>query len=145
MKTFKIAGFFLNKDEQLQEITLIDGLIINKEDDKRTWLIELFVNKDDESFFLDCQKREGDMNVQILISHRNNDPAVFLAEMRDMKMLDGGISILLEGRLQQMRNEYAKQVLESLIHKGVEGNDLIEAFNQSLQRRRNIPTISEKK
>ena len=44
MKTFKIAGFYLAWQGDAQEIELLDGLIINREDDKRSWLIELFVD-----------------------------------------------------------------------------------------------------
>ncbi|OZI13445.1 hypothetical protein CEW92_01025 [Bacillaceae bacterium SAS-127] len=143
MKTFKIAGFFVNECAQLHEIKLVDGLIINKEDEKRTWLIELFVSKDYEETFSDYQKREDELNVQVLISHPNNDPAIFTAEMRDMKILDNGINVLLEGKLQKMRNEYAKQVLGKLVKEGLEGNALIEAFNQSIQRRHNTPTVKE--
>ncbi|MGM7634713.1 YwpF family protein [Bacillus sp. Hm123] len=99
MKTFKIAGFFINESAQLHEIKLIDGLIINKEDEKHTWLIELFVSKDYEEVFSDYQKREGELSVQILISHPNNDPAIFTAEMRGMKTLENGITVLLEGKL----------------------------------------------
>ncbi|WP_338751940.1 YwpF family protein [Bacillus sp. FJAT-52991] len=145
MKTFKVAGFFLNEPNQLREIKLIDGLIINKEDDKQAWLIELFVSKDYEEVFSHYQKQEDEMNVQVLISHPNNDPATFTAEMRDMKTLESGINILLEGRLQQMRTEYAKRTLEKLVKEGIEGDALIETFNQSMQRRRNAPAIKENK
>ncbi|WP_157796290.1 YwpF family protein [Bacillus xiapuensis] len=140
MKTFKIAGFFLSEPDYSREIELIDGLIINRENEQRSWLIELYVDYQYEDLFKACQRQGEEINVQLLISHRDNDPATFTAKMREMNKLDRGINVLLEGRLQKMRNLYAKQVLERLVSKGLEGDALIDAFHTQLTRRRNIPS-----
>ena len=40
MKTFKLISLHVTGDHGLIEIHLEDGLIINKEDENRTWLLE---------------------------------------------------------------------------------------------------------
>jgi len=44
MKTFKLVSLQFIEDQDAKDIDFIDGLIINKEDEKRTWLIELFTD-----------------------------------------------------------------------------------------------------
>lgn len=143
MKTFKIAGFYLAGQNEAQEIELMDGLIINREDDKHSWLIELFVHPKYEEVFRQCEKQEDELKVQVLITHPNNDPALFSARMRGLNHLEGGLSILLEGRLRQMRNEYAKQVLSDLVYKGLSGENLIDTFNTCLKQRKNAPSVKK--
>ncbi|GLY09041.1 YwpF family protein [Pseudobacillus badius] len=142
MKTFKIAGFYLAWQGDAQEIELLDGLIINREDDKRSWLIELFVDPKYEEAFRQHENQE-EMKVQVLITHPNNDPALFSAQMREMNILQDGINILLEGKLRQMRNEYAKQVLSDLISQGISGEELVDAFNNRLKQRKNVPPVQK--
>ncbi|KIL78644.1 YwpF family protein [Bacillus badius] len=142
MKTFKIAGFYLAWQGDAQEIELLDGLIINREDDKRSWLIELFVDPKYKEAFRQHENQE-EMKVQVLITHPNNDPALFSAQMREMNILQDGINILLEGKLRQMRNEYAKQVLSDLISQGISGEELVDAFNNRLKQRKNVPPVQK--
>ncbi|OCA88862.1 YwpF family protein [Pseudobacillus wudalianchiensis] len=143
MKTFKIAGFYLAEQDEPQEIELLDGLIINREDDKRSWLIELFVHPKYEELFQELEKQEDELKVQVLITHPNNDPALFSARVRELNTLEDGISVLLEGRLRQMRNEYAKQVLSDLVGKGLSGENLLNTFNTHLKQRKNAPSAKE--
>lgn len=143
MKSFKIAGFYLAEQDDAQEIELLDGLIINREDDKQSWLIELFVHPKYEEMFREFEKQEDELKVQVLITHPNNDPALFSAQVRDLNTLEDGISILLEGRLKQMRNEYAKQVLSDLVGKGFSGENLVNTFNTRLKQRKNAPSSKE--
>ncbi|HEY9577792.1 MAG TPA: YwpF family protein [Pseudobacillus sp.] len=143
MKSFKIAGFYLAEQDDAQEIELLDGLIINREDDKQSWLIELFVHPKYEEMFREFEKQEDELKVQVLITHPNNDPALFSAQVRDLNTLEDGISVLLEGRLKQMRNEYAKQVLSDLVDKGFSGENLVNTFNTRLKQRKNAPSSKE--
>lgn len=41
MKTFKLFSLHIVKEDKLVDIPLEDGLIINKEDEHNTWLIEV--------------------------------------------------------------------------------------------------------
>lgn len=61
MKTFKLRKLvILDYDKGLEgtEVNLIDGLIINREDDYDTWLIEGFINHSYWEYFKDKQNEE---------------------------------------------------------------------------------------
>ncbi|KAB7707447.1 hypothetical protein F9802_06755 [Bacillus aerolatus] len=141
MKTFKIAGFYFAGQNDAQEIKVMDGLIINREDDKRSWLIELFVDSAYEGILREHENHEDDLKVQVIITHPDNDPALFSARMRELNKLENGISVLFEGKLMQMRTEYAKQVLSDLVQEGLEGDDLIDTFSTYLKKRINTPSV----
>ena len=51
MKTFKLISLHVTGDHGLIEIDLEDGLIINKEDENRTWLLEASVSALYEDYF----------------------------------------------------------------------------------------------
>lgn len=138
MKTFKAAEFFLQKEKQMIEIPLQDGLIINREDEERTWLIELFLNKEDEKVVRPFEKEKG-ITARIAITHRDNDPALFSVSVRSFQQLEHGTSVLFDAKLRQMRNEYAIQVLGSLLKSGLEGEELLTVFTEEIRKR---PTVS---
>ncbi|MCP3761453.1 YwpF-like family protein [Domibacillus sp. A3M-37] len=138
MKTFKVAAFFIEKNGELIPITLQDGLVINREDEQRSWLIELFLNEEDVQA-VRAFEQDKQLTVRIAISHRGNDPAMFNAAIRSFQPLELGTSVLFDAQLRQIRNEYAKQVLHSLIEQGLEGEKLIEVFSEAIRKRPNTP------
>lgn len=142
LKTFKIASFLLADENEAREVEMIDGLIINQEDDKSTWLIELFVDPVHEPLFHSYEQQE-ELTVQVHITHRSNDPALLSVQIKAINKLEKGTSVLLEGILLQRRNEYAKQVLSELIDEGLEGKELVETFSTYLQQRKNIPSTEK--
>ena len=137
MKTFKVAAFFFEKKEQLVPIPLQDGLIINREDEKRSWLIELFLNEESVQVVRSFEK-EKPLTARLEISHRGNDPAMFNVSIRSFQPLVKGTSVLLDAQLRQMRNDYAKQVLHSLVEKGLEGEELLRTFSEAIRKRPNL-------
>ncbi|OMP66607.1 YwpF family protein [Domibacillus epiphyticus] len=108
MKTFKVAEVFLKKDKNVIKIPLKDGLIINREDEKGTWLIELFLDVKDERL-IQSFKYETEITAHVAITHRDNDPAIFSVSVSTIQKLDHGISVLFDAKLDQIRNEYAKK------------------------------------
>ncbi|OLN24144.1 hypothetical protein BTO30_01660 [Domibacillus antri] len=138
MKTFKVAEIFLKKEGNSQIIPFRDGLVINREDEKKTWLIELFLDETEETMIRRFE-HETDLTAHIAITHRGNDPAIFSVSIRMIQKLDHGISVLFDAQLRQMRNEYAKLLLESLIKQGLEGEELLRAFTDVIRKRPNVP------
>lgn len=57
MKTFKILSLTILNDGERVSIPLIDGLILNKEDGRGTWLIEAYTERKYLPFF--CGKRKA--------------------------------------------------------------------------------------
>jgi hypothetical protein len=145
MKTFKLISLQVVTEEKDNiDINLTDGLIINKEDDNNTWIIEAFV--DDSSFnaseHLITAGKE--LTVQAVITKKDNDPAVFRTIVNTLKKVDGHVIVLLEGHLQRTRSKYAELLLEDLIQGGVIGTDLVEQFKEKMRSRPKLAGYNKK-
>ena len=120
MKTFKLISLQITGDHGLIEIALEDGLIINKEDEHRTWLLEAFVSASYEDYFQSLLEDEKVLILQLVISRKANDPAYYHSKLFHIKKLDEDhISLLFKGHLNRSRSNYAEQVLANLIEKGI--------------------------
>ncbi|KUP04129.1 hypothetical protein Q73_13610 [Bacillus coahuilensis m2-6] len=133
MKTFKMISFHIFDEDKLREIHVESGLAINKEDQKGTWLLELFTDRDYYDLFRQLQQSTQDLRVQIVITHAMNDPAFFCVHIRGIKQLDGKISLLLEGRLDRGRNDYSYLLLKDLVEQGATGEELLHRFQEKLR------------
>ncbi|HZG71992.1 MAG TPA: YwpF family protein [Chondromyces sp.] len=134
MKTFKVVSIYVEEKEELRQIDLIDGLIINREDERQTWLIELFVSKDYYDYFRDSQQMSSPFDVRVTISHPENDPAFLTTRIICIKQTENRISVLLEGQIKPKRYEYIQQLLSKLVKEGKQGEDLIQAFKTTMNR-----------
>ncbi|EIJ80347.1 hypothetical protein PB1_08297 [Bacillus methanolicus PB1] len=139
MKTFKLISLQIVEGTDLKDIELQDGLIINKEDDLNTWLIEAYTKKS----YLDCFKAGNEMIVQVVISKKENDPASFLTKVHSVKEFENNISVLLEGTLKRTRNEYAELVLGDLLKKGMTGENLLIEFKEKMKSRPRLAVINK--
>src|SRR6476620_7066955 len=134
MKTFKLISLHITGDHGLIEIKLEDGLIINKEDENRTWLIEALVSASYEDYFQSLLEEEKDLILQIVISRKTNDPAYYHSKLFHIKKLDSDhISLLFKGHLNRPRSNYAEQVLANLIEKGFTGKELLKQFKKHMK------------
>ncbi|WP_050183342.1 YwpF family protein [Domibacillus robiginosus] len=133
MKTFKVATFLFEKKGELISVPVQDGLIVNREDEQRSWLIELFLEEEGVQTVRAFEQEEP-LTAHVAISHRGNDPAMFTVSIRSFQLLEKGTSVLFDAQLRQMRNEYAKQVLHSLVEEGLSGEELLKAFTEAVQK-----------
>lgn len=135
MKSFKIVSLQVIVDGNIKEIVLEDGLIINKEDGKKTWLIEAYISKEYHDFFRAAQQRQDELDVQVVITHESNDPAPFSTRVRGMNEFENHISVLLEGYLRVKRSNYAELLLSDIVREGFTGEELIEEFRNRMKKR----------
>ncbi|MEI5909124.1 YwpF family protein [Bacillus spongiae] len=133
MKTFKIITFQVVDDEEIKTIDIKDGLIINKEDMKGTWLIEAFTSLKYYDYLRDIQQRKNDTEIRVVITHAQNDPASFYIHIRGIKQIDGKISILMEGHLKKVPKDYAELLLKDLVEQGLNGAHLIDTFRKKMR------------
>ncbi|WAA09683.1 YwpF family protein [Fervidibacillus albus] len=133
MKTFKLIDFQMeNKEQKIVDIPLTDGLIINKENDRNTWLIELFVEEKNQKPFEEFTEND-EIPVQVIITKQENNPAFFTMKLVSQKKIDSFYSILLEGKLSKPPFSFAEQLLESLIEKGLTGSNLLSSFQERIR------------
>lgn len=142
MKTFKLITLQIFQNEQLINIPLEDGLIINKEDEQNNWLIEGYMDKGLEQLFTPIFEKKDKLLVQVVITKKENDPAPFIVTPIVMNRFENHISVLFEGKLKKSRNDFAEQILEELIKEGYSGDELLTIFKEKIH---NEPRISSKK
>ncbi len=143
MKTFKVISLQVVENDELREIDITDGLIINREDADRTWLIEVCIQKNLYDFFRDEQQKAEELEIQVVISHPDNDPAAFMTHIRCIKQMDEHISILFDGKLKKHRNEYAELLLDDLVQKGFSGESLVNEFRDKMKSKPRIPATAK--
>ncbi|MBU8881090.1 YwpF-like family protein [Bacillus sp. FJAT-29790] len=134
MKTFKLISLQVVEDEKLVDIELVDGLIINQEDDRSFWLLEAYIRKSYDDYFQDLAKKDKDLLVQVVITKKENNPATFQTKIASIKHTDNHMSILFEGKLKRTNNDYAEIVLKNLIEQGLEGEELVNEFKKKIKR-----------
>jgi hypothetical protein len=140
LKTFKMISLQLADADALVDIEIEDGLIINKEDDKGTWLVEAFVDHKYIPYFEDAHANDADIIVQVVITKKDNDPAAFLTKVCCVKKLKKHASILLTGKLTKPINVYPQQLLEQLLNNGLTGDQLLAEFKDKIISRPKIHT-----
>ncbi len=143
MKTFKVISLQVVKNEELHDFEIVDGLIINKEDRHSTWLVETYLSNKHIEFFQKAQQSKEDLEIQVVISHKANDPAAFMTSIRCIKEMDGHISIMFEGKLKKQRNEYAEILLDDLVQKGYSGDELVREFREKMVSKPRIPVTAK--
>ncbi|MFD1066077.1 YwpF family protein [Oceanobacillus locisalsi] len=131
MKTFKLRKLvILDYDQGLEgtEVNLIDGLIINREDDYDTWLIEGFINRSYWSYFEN--KLHEELMVQATITKDSNEPASFITKMTEMHQIGERMNVMLMGKIIDKQKNDVEQLLSKLVEKGYEGEHLIQKFKE---------------
>lgn len=137
MKTFKLISLDVLEKGVAREIELVDGLIINKEDDKGTWLFEVYTKAKFLDFFEKKMQADREFVVQVVISKHDNDPATFRVKVRLTKKLNENASIMLQGSLKpNSRRNFAEGLLKELLDQGLGGEKLLEEFRAGLKSKR---------
>lgn len=133
MKTFKLISLQVVDEDKLIDIELDDGLIINKEDEHSTWLLETYISSQYKDYFQ--QKSDQELVVQVVISKKENDPAAFLTTILSINDLENHVSILFKGQLKRSRNDFAEILLQDLLEQGLSGDDLMKEFKLKMRSR----------
>ncbi len=134
MKTFKLVSLQLLPDNQNPtELNILDGLIINKENEANTWLIEALVDYDHFSLFEKVTSDCKELTVSCIITKKDNIPAYFDATIADVRKMDQFASLLFRAKIRNRRREAVEFLLDTLVDEGYNGEDLKSAFKQGLR------------
>lgn len=135
MKTFKMLSFDLVNEDGGLNIPLIDGIVINQENSRKSWILELFISKKYQSIF-ETYKDSGDLiEVQVIISFPDNEPAPFKVVITDIREIGNRISVLLKGTIKTKRNKYAEQLLKNLLDENLTNDELLTRFKKGMRER----------
>lgn len=131
MKTFKLVHLKIINGEENglvhTRIPLYDGLIINREDAKNRWVIEAYTSKIYLDYFQELQNQDKIM-IQVKITKKSNDPAVFLTSIIDINEIGTKMNVLFMGTIVDQRKDRIESILKELINKGYEGKELLKQF-----------------
>ncbi|WP_042145155.1 YwpF family protein [Paucisalibacillus sp. EB02] len=136
MKTFLLKSLQIvdsqNEEIVKTDIDLLDGLIINREDDNNTWLIEALLDKNYLEFFKDVQEKKEQVMIEAKITKLTNAPATFITSIDSINKIGKHINIMFMGKIIDKRNSKIEEMLSKLIEKGYEGEELLDKFKKLL-------------
>ncbi|WP_246942859.1 YwpF-like family protein [Bacillus pinisoli] len=139
MKTFKLVSLKISHPQEQvksQQIHLIDGLVINKEDEERKWLLEAYVGKECEELFTKLKEDEQEVKVEATISRKDNDPAAFITTIQSVAVMEENMSVLFNGVLVG-KADMSEAILSELIEEGFQGNVLLQEFKKRVYEKKN--------
>lgn len=139
MKTFKLKALEIieNQEENINqvEIPLIDGLIINREDDENQWVIEAYTDQEYLHYFERLQHENDEVMIKVKITKESNDPAIFITTIIGLNEIGTRINILFKGIIVDQRNSKIEQMLKTLIDKDYQGEELLQQFKKLIEKR----------
>ncbi|AYC28851.1 YwpF family protein [Paenisporosarcina cavernae] len=135
MKTFKMISIALLKNNEKMNIPLEDGIIINQENSYRSWIIEMYIDKQHSNLFTEAIASEEMLEVSVVISYPENEPATFQVIVYTTKEIGDYISVLMKGTLKRARRKYAESLLSELVEDGLSGEALVTRFESDMRER----------
>jgi hypothetical protein len=133
MKTFKLIALEIVDDGNTIDVPLEDGLIINKENERSTWLLEVYTTTALYDYFQSIHDQNREVIVQAVITKPENDPAFFQTKIVVITKFEHHISVLFEGQLRRNRSDYSELLLDSLLEKGLGGQALMMEFKEKMK------------
>lgn len=134
MKTFKLKTLHILDDKERdiigKKIPLQDGLIINREDEDSTWLIEAYINKSYFDYFALLKEEKDDITIEVKITKESNAPATFITSIYDINKIGDKMNVLFLGRIIDRRKDRLKEMLNELLAEGYEGEELVSEFKK---------------
>lgn len=132
MKTFKLCSLIILLDHEVEpkEIPLVDGLIINKEEVQKNWLIESVVSEEWEAYFNKLLQTGETVMVEATITKKTNEPATFVCTVKSCTELENNITVLFDGYLVVKEEDFSDMLLRNIIKEGFEGEEIMVEFKK---------------
>ncbi|MFC4735710.1 YwpF-like family protein [Bacillus daqingensis] len=138
MKTFRLCSMtilFENPPEEGEtvkgrHIPLVDGLIINKEEADKNWLLEAVTDVSLQSFFEGYRLDKTRFMAEVTITKKTNDPATVYCMIRDVFKLNDSIVVHIEGKIVAKKEDLSDMLLRTLLDEGYAGEELYNEFRK---------------
>ncbi len=136
MKTFKLASLEIldSQDSSMvqQSFPILDGLVINREDEQNRWIIEAYLLHKYYSFFQELKDKQEEVLVQVKITKESNEPATLITSLIGINEIGAHMNILFKGTIVDQRKSIVEEKLKSLIDQGYSGDELLIKFKDDL-------------
>jgi len=135
MKTFKLKALKIvaNEEKEISAkvIPLMDGLVINREDELG-WLIEAFIDSSHQMYFESIQDMQ-ELIIQVKITREDNDPAFFITEIISVNEIsENKINVIFQGQVVDHRKSRIEELLQEILEQGYQGESLLKKFKESI-------------
>ncbi|WP_096435252.1 YwpF-like family protein [Alteribacter populi] len=136
MKTFKLCSlavlFDNHETEELEgkQVPLVDGLIINKEEAEKNWLVEAILDKEWRDFFNEYAEADQQFMAEVTITKKTNDPATLVCSVKSVNDLTDHVCIHLDGVIVAKKDDLSDMLLKTLVEEGFSGAELYEEFKK---------------
>ncbi|WP_226034549.1 YwpF-like family protein [Aquibacillus saliphilus] len=132
MKTFKLISLDVLEDIKSDivshNIPLLDGLIIDREDEKSQWVLECLLDQSYSKYFSNIKKKNDAIMLQAKITKETNKPATFMSSIIEINDIKDHVSILFLGKIIDLKKGQIEQTLKALIEEGYQGDQLLNEF-----------------
>lgn len=135
MKSFKMLSIGVVENEEIVDYPLKDGICINQENSHRSWILEAYTDRKFKEIFEKHEKSQEPIDVRVVISYPENEPAAFNVVVYAVKEIGENISVLMKGTLKRIRSQYAEHLLEQLLEEGLSDGELLESFKEGMKSR----------
>ncbi|HLS61024.1 MAG TPA: YwpF family protein [Virgibacillus sp.] len=138
MKTFKLKALEVIEevDEEMirKKIPLLDGLIINREDDQNQWVIEAYIDNNYLDYFTTLKEEHDEIIIQVKITKESNSPAIFMTSIIGVNEIGSRMNVLFKGKIIDRHKDEIEEMLGSLITEGYEGEELLMEFKSIMEK-----------
>jgi len=138
MKTFKLKALEVIEkvDEEMiqNKVPLLDGLIINREDDQNQWVIEAYIDHSYLDYFTALREKNDEVIIQVKITKESNAPAIFMTSIIGVNEIDSRMNVLFKGKIIDRHKDEIEEMLGSLIEEGYQGEDLLMEFKAIMEK-----------
>ncbi|CAM4337829.1 YwpF family protein [Lacicoccus alkaliphilus] len=138
MKSFKIVEIKMQNENNYIILDLIDGVIINNEVSKDSWIVEVATSEDFKDILEEFIGTE--VTLLIRITRASNTPALFHGKLMEMNNISVGLSLIFIGDIIQQGPHYAEELLEKLMQENYEGEALLNEFKTRMESKEDIKT-----
>lgn len=143
MKTFKLYSLEILEEDNSVEVPLVGGLILNKEDEHSTWLLEAYTDLSLYEYFKKIHDEHREVIIEAVITKKENAPAFFQTKICSLLKFEKEISVLFEGHLRKNKSDYSELLLENLLQKGLEDQDLLNEFREKLKSKPKLKVMTK--
>ncbi|WP_186577642.1 YwpF family protein [Aquibacillus kalidii] len=136
MKTFRLISLEILEDDKDQlishNIPLLDGLILNREEETSQWILECLIDRRYWLFFSDLKESKEELMLQAKITKETNQPATFMSSIIEINDInEGTINVLFAGKLIDRKKDHIEETLKRLIEEGYQGERLLAKFKEA--------------
>ncbi|MCM3739862.1 YwpF-like family protein [Oceanobacillus luteolus] len=136
MKTFKLKQLHIVDLEsdtyEYTSVPLLDGLIINREDNENRWLVEAYVEGRQMPYFQDLKSKYEELIIHVRITTESNELATCIASIIGINKIGDHMNVLLLGKMVDRRTAKLENELVKLTNEGYRGEELLKKFKSDL-------------